>query len=165
MSDRKPLCIHTLMSNGSHRRTRRCLFNFKKMDKEGILKAMTEDSFIPYCWTNPSLMVQHWHEWLEPKLDFFVPRKTAHRSSLPLDYSNHFQRHQEAQNRRNPSWKKRNNWKVETQTCAAENWCGAHVISGSMNIKTIFLLDVLQRKSSNIWSESKGHLFYRLSWN
>ena len=57
--------------------------NFKKTDKEGILKALTEDPFILYCRTNPALMVQHWREWLEPKLENFVPRKTAHRSSLP----------------------------------------------------------------------------------
>ena len=37
----------------------------------------------PYCWIKPALMVQHWQEWLEPKLETFVPRKTAHRSSLP----------------------------------------------------------------------------------
>ena len=82
-SDHEPLFMHTLMSNGSHRTTRRCLFNFKKMDKESILKALTEDPCIPYYWTNPSLMVQHWHEWLEPKLDTFVHRKNSHRTSLP----------------------------------------------------------------------------------
>ena len=56
---------------------------FKKTDKEGILKALTEDPFILYCRKNPALMVQHWREWLEPKLENFVPRKTAYRSSMP----------------------------------------------------------------------------------
>ena len=82
MSDKETFFIHTMMSNGSHRRTPTNLFNFMKMAKEGILKALTENPFIPYCWTNPLLMVQHWHEWLEPKLETFVPRKTAHRSTL-----------------------------------------------------------------------------------
>ena len=34
-----------------------------------------EDPFISYCWTNPALMVQHWHEWLQPKLETCVPKK------------------------------------------------------------------------------------------
>ena len=59
MSDKETLIIHTMMSNGSHRRTPRFLFNFKKMAKESILKAQTENPFIPYCWTNPALTVQH----------------------------------------------------------------------------------------------------------
>ena len=103
-SDHETLFIHTLICNGSHRRTRRCLFNFKKMDKEGILKALTKDPLTPYRWTNPALMVQHWHEWLEAKVETFVSKKNSTSIiTASLDYSNHFQRHQEAQNSRYPS--------------------------------------------------------------
>ena len=49
MSDLDSLFINTMISNGSHRRTSRCLFNLKKMDKEGILKALTEYPLVPYC--------------------------------------------------------------------------------------------------------------------
>ena len=51
--------------------------------KTSIKKTLAEDLFVPYCLKNFALMVQHRHEWLEAKMGTFVPRKTAHRSSLP----------------------------------------------------------------------------------
>ena len=77
MSDHEPLFIHAMMSNGSHRRTPRCLFNFTNMEKESILKALAEYTFTPYCWKNSARLVKHWHEWVEPKLETFFPRKTV----------------------------------------------------------------------------------------
>ena len=151
MSDHEPLCIHTLMSNGSHRRTRRSLFSFKKMDKEGILKAMKEDPFIPYCWTNPALMVQHWHEWLEPKLDTFVPRKTAHRSSLPHwitpTTSNVIMRLKTAETQAEKGVISEKHKQKLAQLKADVERMSEEDLS---EYQDIFLLDALQRKSSNI---------------
>ena len=35
------------------------------------------------CWTNPSLLVSSWHEWLKFFLDEHAPLKNAHRALLP----------------------------------------------------------------------------------
>ena len=58
-------------------------FNFNKIDHEGLNRAALHSPFLPYCWTNPALLLALWHEWLKPLLNKFVPLKSVHRSRLP----------------------------------------------------------------------------------
>ena len=58
-------------------------FNFNKIDHEGLNRAALDSPFLPYCWTNPALLLALWHEWLKPLLNKFVPLKSVHRSRLP----------------------------------------------------------------------------------
>ena len=58
-------------------------FNFNKIDHEGLNRAALDSPFLPYCWTNPALLLAFWHGWLKPLLKMFVPLKSVHRSRLP----------------------------------------------------------------------------------
>ena len=58
-------------------------FNFNEIDHEGLNRAALDSPFLPYCWTNPALLLALWHEWLKPLLNKFVPLKSVHRSRLP----------------------------------------------------------------------------------
>ena len=57
------------------------LYNFRMMDQAGV-QAMQKDPFVPFCWKNPSIKVEHGHEWLPHTLEQFIPRKTVHRAKL-----------------------------------------------------------------------------------
>ena len=58
-------------------------FNFNKIDHEGLNRAALDSPFLPYCWTNPALLLALWLEGLKPLLNKFVPLKSVHRSRLP----------------------------------------------------------------------------------
>ena len=58
-------------------------FNFNKIDRGGLNRAALDSPFLPYCWTNPALLLAFWHEWLKLLLNKFAPLKSVHRSRLP----------------------------------------------------------------------------------
>ena len=58
-------------------------FTFNKIDHEGLNRAALDSPFLPYCWTNPALLLALWHELLKPLLNKILPLKSVPRSRLP----------------------------------------------------------------------------------
>ena len=71
--------------------------SFSNVDWELVNKVISENTFDPFCLSNPNVLLSEWYIWINRTMDKTIPVKTKHRKFLPpwvsSETSNHIQRH------------------------------------------------------------------------
>ena len=57
--------------------------SFSNVDWEFANKVISENTFDPFCLSNPNVRFSEWYLWISRIMDKTIPVKTKHRSSLP----------------------------------------------------------------------------------
>ena len=57
--------------------------SYCKTDYAMLNNFIEQDPFYSICWSNVSVVVNNWYDWLRPKIRACTPRRTKHRQTLP----------------------------------------------------------------------------------
>ena len=82
-SDHKVRKIILQLTHENILRCKRQKYAFNKLGWNKLNAIISENPFIPYCYSNVEAAVKQWYKWLENLLAKDVPRPTNHRASLP----------------------------------------------------------------------------------